>query len=99
MCRNIKPLFNFEPATTAAEIESSALQFVRKVSGMTKPSETNREVFDRAVEEITEATTVLLNALVTKSPPRDRDEEKQKAIERGRKRDEQTRRRLLADAK
>ncbi len=98
MCRNIKPLFNFEPATTPDEIEAAALQYVRKVSGMTKPSEANREVFDWAIEEIAAATTALLDALVTKSPPRDRDAEKQKAIERGRKRDEQTRRRLLADA-
>lgn len=98
MCRNIKPLYNFEPTATQDEIEASALQFVRKVSGMTKPSEANRDVFDRAVKDITETTTALLEALVTKAPPRDRDAEKQKAIERGRKRDDQTRRRLLADS-
>lgn len=98
MCRNIKPLFNFEPPATIEEVDASALQFVRKVTGMTKPSAANQEAFDAAVEDIAATTRTLMDQLVTKAAPRDRELEKQKAIERGRKRDEQTRRRLLAEA-
>lgn len=98
MCRNIKPLFNFEPPATADEIDASALQFVRKVTGMPKPSEANQAVFEAAVADISATTWALMEQLVTKAVPRDREQEKQKAVERGRKRDEQTRRRLLAEA-
>lgn len=98
MCRNIKPLFNFDPPATSDEIDASALQFVRKVTGMPKPSEANRAVFEAAVADISATTMALMDQLVTKAVPRDREQEKQKAIERGKKRDEQTRRRLLAEA-
>lgn len=73
MCRNIKPLFNFEPAVTDDEIRASALQFVRKVSGTTKPSKANERVFDHAVDEVTRVTREMLEALVTQAPPRDRE--------------------------
>lgn len=98
MCRNIKPLYNFEPAATTEEIDASALQFVRKVTGMSNPTKANQAAFDAAVRDISATTSALLGQLVTKAAPRDREVEKQKAIERGRKRDEQTRRRLLAEA-
>jgi len=74
MCRNIKPLFNFEPPATEDEVRASALQFVRKVSGFTKPSKANEEAFDAAVEEVTAAARRLIASLVTAAPPRDRDE-------------------------
>jgi hypothetical protein len=74
MCRNIKPLFNFEPPATADEVRASALQFVRKVSGFTKPSKANEEAFNVAVEEVTAAARRLIDALVTTAPPRDREE-------------------------
>ena len=73
MCRNIKPLFNFEPAVTDDEIRASALQFVRKVSGTTKPSKANEEVFEHAVNEVTRVTRELLASLTTQAPPRDRE--------------------------
>jgi hypothetical protein len=73
VCRNIKPLFNFEPAVTDDDIRASALQFVRKVSGTTKPSKANEAAFDQAVEEVTRATRVLLGSLTTHAPPRDRE--------------------------
>ena len=73
MCRNIKPLFNFEPPTTEDEVRASALQFVRKVSGFTKPSKANEAAFDRAVEQVTAVTRELLHDLVTQAPPKDRD--------------------------
>ena len=74
MCRNIKPLFNFEPPATEDEVRASALQFVRKVSGFTKPSKANEEAFNVAVEEVTAAARRLIDALVTTAPPRDREE-------------------------
>ncbi len=84
MCRNIRPLFNFEPPATEEEIHASALQFVRKVSGFTKPSQANAEAFDRAVEEVTEATRKLIFSLHSAAPPRDRETEAKKARERAR---------------
>jgi hypothetical protein len=86
MCRNIRPLFNFQPPTTPEEIRDAALQYVRKVSGSARPSQPNREVFDRAVEEITLATEKLVAGLVTSAPPRNRDVERQKARERSARR-------------
>lgn len=82
MCRNIKPLFNFSPPATDAEIRASSLQFVRKVSGFTKPSKANEEAFDRAVEEVTTAAQALIASLVTTAPPKDREEYAAKARER-----------------
>jgi hypothetical protein len=75
MCRNIRPLYNFEPPATHEEVHDAALQFVRKVSGFTKPAKANEEAFDRAVEEISEATMRLLDALVTSAPAKDREVE------------------------
>jgi hypothetical protein len=74
MCRNIKPLFNFSPAATDGEVRASALQFVRKVSGFTKPSKTNEDAFNTAVDEVTAAAQRLIESLVTAAPPRDREE-------------------------
>ena len=82
MCRNIRPLHNYEPATTPDEVHDAALQFVRKVSGMSKPSKANQATFDRAVEEITEATERLLADLVATGPPKDRAREIERARER-----------------
>lgn len=79
MCRNIKPLFNFDPPATDAEIRDAALQFVRKVSGYSKPSAANRAAFDRAVEGIAAATRALMEGLETNAPPKDREEEAAKA--------------------
>jgi hypothetical protein len=75
MCRNIKVLHNFEPPTTSDEVEAAALQYVRKVSGMTKPSKANEDVFDRAVREIAHITEHLLADLVTTAAPKDREVE------------------------
>ena len=75
MCRNIKTLHNFEPPATAEEIRDAALQYVRKVSGMQKPSRANAEAFDGALDEVTAATARLLDSLVTTAPPRDREVE------------------------
>lgn len=86
MCRNIRPLNNFEPPATPDEIEAAALQYVRKVSGTTKPSQANQEVFDQAVAEVTRVTARLLDALVTTAPPKDREEEAAKARARAQKR-------------
>ncbi|NJC22389.1 hypothetical protein BJ994_001465 [Arthrobacter pigmenti] len=86
MCRNIRTLHNFEPAATSDEVQAAALQYVRKVSGATKPSKANQEVFDRAVADITAITERLLADLVTSAPPKDRDEEAAKAKERSAKR-------------
>lgn len=86
MCRNIKPLFNFEPPATDEEIRAASLQFVRKLSGFTKPSQVNQAAFDRAVEEIAAASRVLLDSLSTAAPPRDREVEAEKARERSRQR-------------
>jgi hypothetical protein len=79
MCRNIRQLHNFEPPATQAEIDDAALQYVRKVSGSTKPSQANAEAFDRAVAEVAAATTRLLNELVTAAPPKNREAEAAKA--------------------
>ena len=79
MCRNIRTLHNFEPPATAEEVQASALQYVRKISGSTKPSKANEAAFERAVEEVAAATTRLLDALVTTAPPRDREVEAEKA--------------------
>ncbi|HEX6763296.1 MAG TPA: DUF2277 domain-containing protein [Gaiellaceae bacterium] len=73
MCRNIRTLYNFEPATTPEEVRAAAEQFVRKVSGMQKPSRANEEAFARAIDEVAEATERLLAELVTSAPPRDRE--------------------------
>jgi len=86
MCRNIRPLFNFEPPATEEEIRASALQFVRKLSGFAKPSRANEAVFDRAVKDVTAATRRLLASLETASPAKDREEEAIKARERARER-------------
>ncbi len=86
MCRNIKPLHNFEPPATQEELRAAATQFVRKVSGMTKPSTANAKAFDRAVADVTAATEHLLDSLVTRAPTRDREVEAAKAKERSRRR-------------
>jgi hypothetical protein len=86
MCRNIRPLNNFEPPATSQEVRDAALQFVRKVSGYTHPSEANREVFDRAVHEIAHATQHLLDDLVTTAPAKDREVEAEKRRARSRAR-------------
>ena len=86
MCRNIKTLANFEPPATDNEIRASALQFVRKLSGTTRPSRANEEAFERAVDEVTQAADRLIRSLETNAPPKDRDEEMRKAKERSRKR-------------
>ena len=75
MCRNIKTLYNFDPPTTREEVHAAAVQYVRKVSGMQKPSKANEEAFERAVHEIAHATEHLLASLVTAAPPRDREVE------------------------
>ena len=78
MCRNIRTLHNFEPPATDDEVGAAALQYVRKVSGSTKPSQVNVEAFDRAVEEVAETTTRLLDELVTSAPAKDREIEAEK---------------------
>lgn len=79
MCRSIRTLHNFEPSATKDEVRAAALQYVRKVSGSTKPSQANREAFDRAVDEIAHVTAHLLEDLVTTTPPKDREVEAAKA--------------------
>jgi hypothetical protein len=79
MCRNIKTLHNFAPPATEEEIRASAIQFVRKLSGFTRPSKANEQAFDRAVEKVTAAAHELLDSLVTTGPPRDREIEAAKA--------------------
>lgn len=86
MCRNIKPLFNFEPPATDEEIHAASLQFVRKISGFTKPSKANEEAFQAAVEDIAKVAATLMGSLVTQAPPRDRDIIAQRARERSAKR-------------
>jgi hypothetical protein len=86
MCRNIKTLANFEPPATEDEIRASALQFVRKLSGTTRPSRANELAFNRAVAEVTAAAHRLIESLTTSAPPRDREEEARKARERAVKR-------------
>ena len=79
MCRNIKTLFNFEPPATEAEIRAASVQFVRKVSGATRPSKANEAAFEDAIEDIAATVTALLNSLITSAEPRDRDAEAAKA--------------------
>ena len=79
MCRNIRPLFNFDPPATQDEIQAAALQFVRKISGSRKPSKANEAAFNAAIIEITTASSKLLSALETNSPPKNREEERAKA--------------------
>lgn len=86
MCRNIKTLHNFSPPATDDEVRASALQFVRKLSGFTKPSQANSAAFERAVDDVTAAARTLLDSLVTSAPPRDRETEAAKARERSRAR-------------
>ena len=86
MCRNIRTLYNFKPAATHEEIEAAAAQFVRKVSGFTRPSKTNEEAFQSAIAAISSITKVLIDRLETSAPPKDRDEEAEKARERSRRR-------------
>lgn len=84
MCRNIKPLFNFEPPATRNEMHDAALQFVRKVSGYSAPSQVNEAAFHEAVEDIEKVLRKLLDALETHAPPKDRDEEAAKRREKSR---------------
>jgi len=86
MCRNIRVLHNFEPQTTSDEVHAAALQYVRKVSGMTKPSRANEAAFERAVAEVAHATEHLLADLVTAAPPRDREVEAEKRRARSQRR-------------
>ena len=86
MCRNIKTLANFEPPATETEIRASALQFVRKLSGTTRPSRANEAAFDRAVDEVADAAERLIRSLQTSAAPRDREAEERKARERSRQR-------------
>ena len=86
MCRNIKVLANFEPPATDDEVHASSLQFVRKLSGTSRPSKVNEEAFNRAVEDVTAAARRLVDSLVIHAPPRDREVEAQKAKERSLKR-------------
>ena len=86
MCRNIRTLYNFEPPATEEEIEAAALQFVRKISGFTKPSQKNQVAFDQAVTEIADISRSLLHRLETTAPPKDREIEKARAKGRAEKR-------------
>jgi hypothetical protein len=86
MCRNIKNLANFEPPATEDEVRASALQFVRKLSGTSRPSRANKPAFDRAVEEVTAAARRLVDSLTSSEPPRNREEEARRAQERARQR-------------
>jgi len=90
MCRNIRTLHNFEPPTTDDEVRDAALQYVRKVSGFTKPSQANAEAFERAVDTIAASTGRLLAELITAAPPKDREAEAAKARERWDRRAERT---------
>ena len=86
MCRNIHTLYNFEPPATRDEVEAASLQFVRKISGFTKPSQANEEAFVRAIEEVTAASQRLLDSLVTNAVPKDREVERERAKARAAKR-------------
>jgi hypothetical protein len=86
MCRNIRTLFNFEPPATQDEVRASAVQFVRKLSGFTRPSKGNEAAFNQAIDEVTEAAERLLHSLQTLSPPRDREHEAEKARARAKAR-------------
>ncbi|MBV9886513.1 MAG: DUF2277 domain-containing protein [Acidobacteria bacterium] len=79
MCRNIRTLFNFEPPVTPEEVRAASLQFVRKISGFTKPSKANEEAFEKAIEDITKISSRLLHSLETSAPPKNREEEAAKA--------------------
>jgi hypothetical protein len=79
MCRNIRPLFNFEPPATDEEVRAAAIQYVRKISGFTKPSQANAEAFERAVDRVAEVSAELMAELQTNAPPKDRDIEAAKA--------------------
>lgn len=82
MCRNIRTLYNFEPPASDDEVRAAALQYVRKISGFTKPSQANAQAFERAVDEVAEVSTRLLSELVTTAPPKDREVEAAKRRER-----------------
>ena len=86
MCRNIKTLFNFDPPATSDEVRAASLQFVRKLSGFNKPSKTNEEAFELAVERVAAAAQEMLNTMMTTAPPRDRQTEAERAKERAAKR-------------
>lgn len=86
MCRNIRPLFNFDPPASEDEVRAASLQFVRKISGFARPSAANAEAFDRAVDEVARAAQALLDELTTSAPPKDREVEAAKARERSRQR-------------
>jgi len=86
MCRNIHTLFNFEPPATEDEVRDASLQYVRKISGFTKPSRANAEAFERAVDEVAEATARLVDSLVTSAAPKDREVEAERARARAAKR-------------
>jgi hypothetical protein len=96
MCRNIKTLHHFKPPATRDEVGASALQYVRKLSGMNQPSKANQAAFDKAVEKITNVTLQLFDELEVQTPFRSREEEKLKAIERGKKREQQMRARYAS---
>lgn len=83
MCRNIKPLFNFDPPVTPDEIRAASLQYVRKISGFTKPSQANEAAFQQAVDEIAASSARLIESLATSAPPKNREEEAAKARARG----------------
>lgn len=99
MCRNIKTLYHFEPPATEDEVRASALQYVRKLTGLKSFSRANQEPCEHAVEHITQITLQLFSQIETHGPPRSREVERQKAIERGKKREQQLRARLLRDAR
>jgi hypothetical protein len=86
MCRNIQTLFNFEPPANEDEVRAASLQYVRKISGFTKPSQANEEAFERAVDEVAAASSRLLDSLVTSAAPKDREVEAARRRERGAKR-------------
>ena len=86
MCRNIRTLYNYEPRATEDEIRAASLQYVRKISGFTKPSKANEDAFERAVDEVAAVSSRLLAELVTSAPPKDREVEAAKAAERARQR-------------
>ena len=97
MCRNIKTLYHFEPPATEEEVRASALQYVRKLSGLKAFSKANRAACEHAVEHITEITLQLFRELEPRGPPRSREAEREKAIERGKKREAQLRARVLRE--
>lgn len=86
MCRNIRPLFNFDPVATDDEVRAASLQFVRKISGFTKPSQANQAAFDRAVDDVARVARTLLGALTTTAPPKDREVEAARARARAERR-------------